>query len=466
MKVGKWPVYFRERLWVGSLDNNVGIVTLWTPHRLVCESIPQENFSVAGQLYTKRGVDFIFRNVLANPRIRYLVVCGADRTGSGEALLNFEVLDKSLKGFAEIIKKKVKMIDLRGETRGEGVFKVIKTLKPLPSFGEPQILSEPKVEIECFPTDLSLIKVRRPTIGEAWIEVLKNLLKFGVKSEAVHHYFNRKTNQYRELLNLTVVIEDEDPKDPTVYDFFPFKRQDLDNYIEAFLKPERGDEPYTYGERLFNYGGLNQVEKMVGKLKKFPFDKGALAVLWQPKIDNFPKRKPWRTPCLTLIQGQCFNHKFYLTAYFRSNDMFGGWPFNAFALRFLQKQIADRLGVGMGSLVTISNMAHLYEHDFSIAEKLVKENDKLYCEWDPRGNFAIRVEGDLIKVEHLSPDGALLQKFEGKTAVEIYQKLDQCLTVSLLSHAFNLGSELQKAEIALRFKIPYTQDQPMKLINP
>ena len=465
MKVGSWPICFKERLKIGNLESDVGIVTLWTPVQAVCKDVPKESYAIAGQLYTKRGINHILRNVLANPQIRYLIVCGKDRTGSGGALLNFEVSDERLKDFMKIIKNNVEMIDLRGERRGEEVLKIRKTLKSLPPFGEPQILPEPKIKTECFPTDLSLIKIRRRTVGEAWVEVLKNLLKFGVKSEAVHHYFDRRIGQYKELLNLAVVIENENPGNPKIYDYFPFNRQDLDNYIEAFLKPERGDEPYTYGERLFSYDGLNQVERMVEKLKRFPFDKGALAVLWQPKIDNFPRRKPWRTPCLTLIQGQCFNDKLYLTAYFRSNDMFGGWPFNAFALRFLQKQIADRLKVELGSLVTISNMAHLYEHDFAVAAKVVEENDKFHCEWDPRGNFALRIESGLIKVEHLSPDGILLQKFEGKTAVEIYQKLDQMLAASLLSHAFDLGSELQKAEIALRSGILYTQDQPLKRVR-
>ena len=459
-----WPIYFRERLKIGNLESGVGIVTLWTHHSGVCERIPDEYFSVAGQLYTKRGIDFIFRNILANPRVRYLVICGKDRTGSGEALLNFEVLDKSLENFVGVIKKNVKMIDLRGERRGEGVLKVIKTLKPLPPFGEPQILPEPEIKLsEGFPNDLSLIKIRRQTIGEAWVEVLKNLLKFGVKSEAIHHYFDRKANDYKELLNLVVAVEEENPAKPKIYEFFPFSRRDLDNYFQEFLAPERGDEPCTYGERLLNYDGLNQVEKMVEKLRRFPYDKGALAVLWQPKIDNFPVREPWRTPCLTLIQGQCFGKKLYLTAYFRSNDMFAAWPLDAFALRLLQKKIADEVGVGLGSLVTISNMAHLYDHDFAAAANVVKENDKLHCGWDPRGNFAIRLDDGLIRVEHLSPDGILLQKFEGKTATEIYQKLDQCLAVSLLSHAFDLGAELQKAEIALKFGIPYTQDQPLSL---
>jgi len=355
------------------------------------------------------------------------------------------------------------VIDLRGKTDGSVVAKVAKSLKILPPFADPQILPEPEPKsLGIFPTDLSLIKIRRPTVGEAWIEVLKNLLKFGVRSEAVYHYFDRKANCYRELLNLAVVIEEEDPEHPKIYKYFSFDRRDLDNYFKEFLQPERGEEPCTYGERLLNYEGVDQIEKMVEKLRRFPYDKGALAVLWQPKIDNFPIRKPWKTPCLTLIQGQCFEGKLYLTAYFRSNDMFTAWPLDAFALRFLQKKLADRIGVGLGSLTTISNMAHLYGYDFAAAEKIVAENDKIYCEWDPRGNFAIRVEGGLIKAEHLSPEGLLLQEFRGKTAMEVYQKLDRALAVSLLSHAFDLGCELQKAETALKLGIEYNQDQPLR----
>jgi thymidylate synthase len=464
MKISDWPVYFKERIMVGDLESNVGIVTLWTPRELIVKDIPKDAFAAAGQLYTKRGVDYIFRNILANPRIRYLVVCGVERTGSGETLLGFETFDKEVKKYQKKLKTSVQVIDRRGETSGSNLLSVLNNLKPLPPFGEPVVLPPGTHRVfEELPTNLSTVTIRRQTIGEAWIEILRHLLKFGVKSEAVHHYFNRKVGDFRELLNLTVVVENEDHESPKLFDFFPFGDDDLDKYFESFFKKERGSEPYTYGERLFDYEGLDQVEKMVEKLKRFPFDKGALAVLWQPKIDNFPQRKPWRTPCLTLIQGQTLKGKLYLTSYFRSHDMFGGWPFNAFALRKLQGQIAERVGLELGSLVTISGLAHLYEHDFAEAQRIVSENDKLYCEWDPRGNFAIRVEGGLIKVEHLSPDGIFLQKFEGKTAAEVCQKLDQALAVSLLSHAFDLGCELQKAEVALKLGMEYNQDQPLNL---
>jgi len=115
MKIGNWPIYFRERLQIGNLASCVGIATLWTPVGRILADVPCKNYAVAGQLYTKRGVDFIVRNILANPQIRYLIVCGVERTGSGEALLNFQITDKTLESSIELVRKNVRVIDLRGD---------------------------------------------------------------------------------------------------------------------------------------------------------------------------------------------------------------------------------------------------------------------------------------------------------------------------------------------------------------
>jgi dihydropteroate synthase len=49
----------------------------------------------------------------------------------------------------------------------------------------------------------------------------------------------------------------------------------------------------------------------------------------------------------------------------------------------------------------------------------------------------------------------------GKTADVIYSKIIELGLVSFLDHAAYLGSELTKAEIALRTGKEYIQDQPM-----
>ena len=43
--------------------------------------------SIIGQLYTKRGINYLLRNVLLNPKIKRILLVGADLMGSGEELL-------------------------------------------------------------------------------------------------------------------------------------------------------------------------------------------------------------------------------------------------------------------------------------------------------------------------------------------------------------------------------------------
>ena len=72
--VKDWPIYFKDKLVVDNLESNVGVATLWMPKESVAGELVSGSYSVCGQLYTKRGLNPMFRNILANPRIRYLVL--------------------------------------------------------------------------------------------------------------------------------------------------------------------------------------------------------------------------------------------------------------------------------------------------------------------------------------------------------------------------------------------------------
>ncbi|MFH1181598.1 MAG: DUF4346 domain-containing protein [Candidatus Woesearchaeota archaeon] len=98
---------------------------------------------------------------------------------------------------------------------------------------------------------------------------------------------------------------------------------------------------------------------------------------------------------------------------------------------------------------------------------VIKANYDGRKEWrmDPKGFFTIKPfpEDGLIRVRYYNARHELVCTLEGKTAEEIYNTIMKQEMVSLLSHAAYLGSELQKAEIALRKKIEYVQDEPLKL---
>lgn len=476
-----WPIYFKDRLIVGDFNSSVGVATLWMPKENVANALDSSSYSVCGQLYTKRGINPLIRNLLANPKIRHLVICGPDRQGSGKALIKFfedGVKDEKIIGDEEsVIDKEIPLqaIDLLRRSVfvydmiAQPINKVKDFVSKLPSkesYGEPQIFPEEKVELKShFPSDLSVFKVRRDYISEAWLDVLKIVMRFGIDTPGMY-------GKVKQVHNLSVVIEKESTKSPKLESYLNFNRSSLTRYYKGFFSKnvDKG-EAYTYGERIYKWRGvIDQRALMVEKLKGFSYDRGAMAVLWEPDRDNFPpKSKSWKVPCLVMIMAQCMGEALNMTAVFRNNDMYGAWPLNAFALRKFQEGVALEIGKAVGSLTTTSHVAEIYEADWNLSAKVVEQNDSLArtCIYDPRGYHTIKVEGPNIVADFFSPGGATLL-----TALTIDGKKpkaarDLCATaikemlISDLGAACDLGRQLAKAETAIKLGLRFEQDQPL-----
>ncbi len=465
-----WPFYYKELLKIGNPKSQVGISTCWTICDEIIKEIPNSLYAVAGQLYTKNGLNYMVRNLLLNKNIRYLILCGQDRGGSGEALrelwktgksnyLHKEIEEKALKNMIE----NVQLIDLANENNGNLIRKAIEPLnQDLPSYGKTEKFPEPKergrTDLLChFPTDSSVFKVRGKNVAETWLKILKNILKFGDVKET-------DSMKIKEILNVTAVVENEDADNFFLPEYLGFNEKKLNSYLPQILEKEKFDGlHYTYGNRLRGHFGVDQLEEIIKKLKNDRNAREAVGVLFDPRVDV----KAEHRPCITLIQALFNQDKLNLNVYVRSHDMFGGWPLNAFGMRKLQQKIAREANLPIGVLTFISASAHIYDFNWEEAKKIVEKNSDRSFENDPRGFFKIDIdkENKKIKAEHFSPGGLSLQSFTQsvetpKAALELARQIENSLGISLTSHAIDLGIELQKAETALRLGVDYVQDQP------
>lgn len=487
-----WPLYEKENLIIGDINSNVGIITLWTPRKLLEPKIEKNLFSVMGQLYFNGGINFLIRNCLANKNIRYLIITGQDLAKSGETLLalknngideNHQIIGvQNAKIHKEITKEainnfisNVEIIDMRGKSSDE-INEKLSKLEKKDRYGEPELFPENKIEApERFPSDPTVHKIREKTIGTAWLEILYNIMQFGATKASSYG------GDQKELINISTVITDEDPYDYKWEDFFQFTKEELEDYIpQVTTNKEIPDVNYTYGQRLRsaelkNGNKTDQIQFIINLLKKKPHKRSAIAFTWNYDKDSSGDEPP----CISFVHCLVQDDTLHMTSYIRSNDMYEAWPRNAFALRRLQGDIVGEISketkLNIGTLTIISGSAHIYEKNWidakEITEKYRKHNlvsagplgNLANFKEDPKGNFLINIKNEKIEVTHTDTSGNPVNKYKGKIAAELIAQLANNKVVSEISHALDLGSELQKAEISLKTGKQYTQDKPLQL---
>ena len=91
---------------------------------------------------------------------------------------------------------------------------------------------------------------------------------------------------------------------------------------------------------------------------------------------------------------------------------------------------------------------------------------------DPKGYFLIAVDQreKIIKVGYCkfsklgnSPIHDMVAIIKGKTAIEIVNTLIRKKFISTLQHAGDMGIELYKAEMSLKYGFKYIQDKELKI---
>ena len=114
-----------------------------------------------------------------------------------------------------------------------------------------------------------------------------------------------------------------------------------------------------------------------------------------------------------------------------------------------------------------------YNINKKIKKRLVAKYHKIK-DWkmDPRGYFLILVDKKkkFIRVGYCkfsklgnSPIHDLVAVVKGKTAIEIVNTLIREKFISTLQHAADMGIELHKAEMSLKYGFKYVQDQEIKI---
>ena len=507
----EWPILYKHVLQVKDPKNPVGVAVMWTERQVVAQLLKNERYGVIGNLYSSAGISAMIRNVYANPSIRSIVLWGADLSRSGQALVefmkngvdkNYFIIGDEKQGQIEkeighdavnLFRKSVEVVNLRGKPVDELKHTVKelsgKTAKP---FTKPHIFPTSRPKPFTYPSEQMGFRLHGNTAALTWLRILNSIMRYG-RNKTTRY---TQENELKELLNVMAVVTEENPDKPHLPHFFPFTEKDLAVYYPQVLSPKQiPGIAYTYGQRLRNHDGVDQIGEIIELIKRRPFSKKQAAFTADVTHDwsrNNVDRGD--TPCLTQVLTSIQDGKLFMTTHFRSQDMVHGWPRNVFSLLKLQKLIGDETGYPLGPFMMITHSAHIYSDDYALAEKIVQENlekelgysARTHFEEDPRGNVIVEIEdvSAISKIKNqksyrkrksvkagkfeyeivaklYAPDGGLLLKeWRGKTAMDVYIRMTDWEWLVLPSHLVYLGTELQRAEYAIREGKPnlYSQD--------
>ncbi len=180
----------------------------------------------------------------------------------------------------------------------------------------------------------------------------------------------------------------------------------LDDYLPYLMTGEEKDgESYTYGQRMCkapindvimaNYGmkdiiisELDEIRASDSNIVEYDEETGEEYVNQMELMIWTYKNKGYRNnqmilqvgqpsdmilidpPCLRHIDTRIQDGKLHFFPYFRSWDLFGGFPANLAAIEMMKQYCAEQIGVENGDIIAASKGLHIYDYVFEIAEAI------------------------------------------------------------------------------------------------
>jgi thymidylate synthase len=111
---------------------------------------------------------------------------------------------------------------------------------------------------------------------------------------------------------------------------------------------------------------LNQMELMIWMYKNNGYRNNQM-ILQVGKPDDMLLQDP---ACLRHIDTRIQDGKLHFFPYFRSWDLFGGFPANLAAIELMKQYCASQIGVENGEIIASSKGLHLYSYVWEISEAL------------------------------------------------------------------------------------------------
>jgi thymidylate synthase len=211
---------------------------------------------------------------------------------------------------------------------------------------------------------ISLIEAHN--LPEAWFLCLREVLKEGYEYVVDRGSFAGQKRKELDFVVIKILHPIMRPLAPTVPPGIPppTSEEFIENYLNYLLTSEKApDQAYTYGEDL-----EDTIWEVIRMYKEEGFNTNQACLSIGSRHSIFLKDPQ----CLRVIDTRIRYGKLHFVVYFRSWDLYGGFPTNLGGLQLLKEWMAEEIKVKDGELIAISKGLHLYEHHWELAKMCAK----------------------------------------------------------------------------------------------
>ncbi len=210
---------------------------------------------------------------------------------------------------------------------------------------------------------LNITTIQARDIPDAWFQCVYEIIDRGHRYQIDRGSFQGQERLEFDYVTVQIKYPGTRPLIPDIPEALCIPNPVADGYIESYLPylmtaEKQPNEDYTYGQylepqiaeviRMYRQDGhgTNQAYMTVG-------DPKALLL-------NDP-------PCLRGIDTRIRYGKLHFMVYFRSWDLWNGFPANLGAIQMLKEYMAQEIGVADGEIIAASKGLHLYDYIWELA---------------------------------------------------------------------------------------------------
>ena len=208
--------------------------------------------------------------------------------------------------------------------------------------------------------EISVIEAR--DLSEAWFLCLRKALTEGYEYKIERGSY---AGQQRKELDFVVVRVRNPGTRPLIPDVPqgvppPTSMEYIESYLPYLMTAHKAEgEQYTYGQYL-----EEQIPKVIKMYKEDGYNTNQAFMTVGGK-DSISLSDP---PCLRGIDTRIRDDRLHFIVYFRSWDLWAGFPSNLAAIELLKEYMASEIGVGDGEIIALSKGLHLYQYSWELAQ--------------------------------------------------------------------------------------------------